>query len=74
MKVLRFKCGEPEWSVSVNELSFGMRCKLQDRWREFLEELDGMGETDQGDCNIKGLMERSFAAADSLIDGENCSA
>jgi hypothetical protein len=72
MKVLRFKCGEPEWSVSLNELSFDVKRILQVRWRDFIEELGDAGAYDQGNCCIKALMERTFAAADSLVDGENC--
>ncbi len=72
MKVLRFKGGEPEWTVSLNELSFDVKRILQARWSDFLEELGDGHEYDQGNCSIKALMERSFAAADSSVDGENC--
>lgn len=65
MRVLRFKCGQPEWLIPLNELSTDMKHVLRLQWREFINELGDVDERsfrDQGDSQVIAMLEKAFAA------------
>jgi hypothetical protein len=70
MKVLRFKCGMPEWSVPLDELSADMKRMLQMQWREFINELGDVDESNivgKVDPAVIAILERLFASGDSTV-------
>ena len=71
MKVLGFKCGKPEWSVPLNELSTDMKRMLQVQWREFINELgdvDGSTIVGHVDPAVIALLERLYSPADTSVN------
>ncbi|MBX9691801.1 MAG: hypothetical protein K2Z81_05410 [Cyanobacteria bacterium] len=62
MKVLRFSCGQPEWSVPLDELSIDMKRMLRVQWREFIRGLEvGDSDLDQIDPDVIAMLERMYA-------------
>lgn len=63
MKVLRFKCGEPIWTVPIDELSDGIRRLLRMQWRVFIHELDDV-QHDRIDPAVLASLERLYSTGD----------
>jgi hypothetical protein len=66
MKVLRFKCGKPEWVIPLDEIAGDMNRMLRIQWKEFIHELD---DVERGSIvasinpAIIAMFERLFATA-----------
>ncbi len=70
MKVLKFKCGQSEWTVPLDELSVDMKRMLQMQWREFINELGDVDRNSVGDRIDPGViatLETIFEAADATV-------
>ncbi|MBZ0186623.1 MAG: hypothetical protein K8F91_10275 [Candidatus Obscuribacterales bacterium] len=61
MKVLKFQCGEPIWTVPLNELSAGLKRLLRMQWREFINELNDVVEF-HIDPEVLAMLERTLKA------------
>lgn len=66
MKKLRFICGEPVWSVPLEELSAGMKSMLHIQWSEFIRQLEDVecNVIDKGDPMVVATLERIFLKKD----------
>ena len=72
MKVLSFECGKPLWSIPVNELSIDIKRMLRMQWREFINQIDDLFEsntaddTGTGDAAVLAMLEKLFAAQQAV--------